>query len=152
MANEVVVALGSNIDPGTNIPLALQRLADAVDVVRQAPVYETDPIGRPDQPRYWNTAVRARTPLGLAALREALRGIEHDLGRRRTDDRYAARTIDLDVVWCNGRVTDPDVEGRDFLRTLLRDLAVAPPRTGGTGRRLDSPAVAAHPSDRRPEA
>lgn len=126
MPEPVVVALGSNIEPQHHIPRALALLEARFGVLRRAPVYETEPVTRPGQDRYWNTAVLLTTGLRPAALRRRLRRMERTLGRRRTADRHAARTIDLDVIWRAGRVTDDDVAQRPFLQWLLADLAVGP--------------------------
>jgi len=60
-----------------------------------------------------------------------LRRIEADLGRVRTADKYAARTIDLDILLYGDRiidqpdlkVPDPDLRERAFLIVPLAELA-----------------------------
>lgn len=124
MSHDVVIAIGSNIQPEHHVPRAVRLLQEFLEAPRAAHAYKTPAIDRPDQPDYWNTAVRGRTILGPRTLKAALRRIETDLGRVRTWDRYAARTIDLDEIWRDGHVTDQDVEEREFLQQSLRDLDV----------------------------
>jgi len=61
-------------------------------------------------------------------LRTILRGIETSLGRIRTEDKYASRTIDLDLVLLGDRVDpkfplpDPDILTRAHLAIPLAEL------------------------------
>ncbi len=122
----VVVALGSNIEPEQNIPEALLRLKAQFEVQAEAPIYQTPPVDRPEQADFWNSAVMIRTELDLETVRSELRAIEQAHGRVRTADKSAARTLDLDILWADGEILDPDVATRPFLRWLLRDLGVTP--------------------------
>ena len=103
--NTVLISLGSNIDKDVNLPAAIARLRAQTGITVQAvsAVLETPAIGADrlpaDQPSYYNAALRAETTLGLVELRQVLRQIEAELGRRRGADKYAPRTIDLDLVY-----------------------------------------------------
>jgi 2-amino-4-hydroxy-6-hydroxymethyldihydropteridine diphosphokinase len=67
---------------------------------------ETAPIGGPpDQPPYLNGAIRIETSLAPHELLECLMQIENRLGRRRPE-RWAARTIDLDLLLYDELVID----------------------------------------------
>ena len=133
--SQALVAIGSNIDPEANAPAALELLAERFAVLSRSRVLRTAAIpapGReagPPQPDYLNSVVLIETNLSPPELRRALRAIEADLGRVRTADRYAPRTIDLDAIGIDGRITDPEVRRREFLRTLaaeaLGDAAAA---------------------------
>lgn len=120
--NLIIIGVSGNIEPERNIPAAIEQLRRVVQVLAQASVLHTDPVGRPGQPTYWNTAVLARTPMGHNMLKRRLRSMEAAFGRIRNEDRYASRTLDLDVLWRNGEVQDPDVAGRPFLRRLIGEL------------------------------
>lgn len=105
MAELAIVALGSNIEPERHIPLAVAALrelgARAVSSVYQNPARG----GRP-QPDFLNAAVLLHTTLNPDRLRVALRQIEAELGRVRSEDKYAPRTIDLDLLLLGGQVED----------------------------------------------
>jgi 2-amino-4-hydroxy-6-hydroxymethyldihydropteridine diphosphokinase len=93
------VAVGSNIEPEANIASAMEALDERVEIVALSTFYWTTAIGRPEQPEFLNGAVAVRTDRGPRALKfDVLRSIEESLGRVRTADRFASRTIDLDVV------------------------------------------------------
>jgi 2-amino-4-hydroxy-6-hydroxymethyldihydropteridine diphosphokinase len=98
------IALGSNLgDREAHLKEALRRLhgRDGIAIDRVSAVYETDPVGYTDQPKFLNMAAALTTerqPLDL--LREML-GVERELGRVR-DIRYGPRTIDLDLLLMDG--------------------------------------------------
>lgn len=98
------IALGSNLgDREALLREALQRLhaREGIVVDRLSNVYETDPVGYTDQPRFLNMAAALTTerqPLDL--LREMLE-VERELGRVR-DIRFGPRTIDLDLLLMDG--------------------------------------------------
>lgn len=87
--------------------LAMSGLAAVSRVAAVSSVYETIPIGGPDQGPFLNAVVvvdTARTPRGL--LRELLL-IERSLGRVR-DTRWGPRTLDLDLIlWNDQEVSEP---------------------------------------------
>lgn len=91
------ISLGSNIEPQTHVPLAVARLAALGEIVAVSSVYENPAIGPTPQPDFLNAAVLLRTTLKPLALRRRLRQIEASLGRVRGADKYAPRTIDLDI-------------------------------------------------------
>ncbi len=97
----VVIALGSNIAPEQHLPRAMRALREQVGLPRRlSQVYETPPVGAPGTPWFLNAAVLLETSRHLPGLRMALRRIEAQLGRVRTQDPNAPRTIDLDpVLW-----------------------------------------------------
>lgn len=108
-SSQVVLLLGSNIDPENNLPKALALLRAQLEVEQVSGVWRTAAVGS-DGPPFLNVAVRVRTALDTERLKERLlRQIEAQLGRVRTADKYAPRPIDLDIAAWDGQVTDPDV-------------------------------------------
>lgn len=120
--NRAVISIGSNIDPEPNIRRAMEEMAKFLRLLAVSDFATTRPIGNKDQPDFRNGAVLAETGMEKAALEEKLRAIETELGRRRTGDRFGPRTMDLDVVWWNGRVCHPDAETRDFVKTAVTQV------------------------------
>lgn len=117
--NRAVIAFGSNIDPDSNIERAMREIEGFLTVLAVSDVVTTRPVGNEDQPCFRNGAVLAETEMGKAELERRLHAVETGLGRVRTPDRNGPRTMDLDVVWWNGRVCHPDAETRDFVKTAL---------------------------------
>ena len=99
----IYLGLGSNLgDRAANLwnALALLLRADALrtDALRTiSPLYETEPWGLADQPRFLNAACAIETALQPLAFLDALKEIERALGRVPTV-RYGPRTIDLDIL------------------------------------------------------
>ncbi|MHB9027863.1 MAG: 2-amino-4-hydroxy-6-hydroxymethyldihydropteridine diphosphokinase [Candidatus Latescibacterota bacterium] len=128
----VFVAIGSNIDPGKNVREALTLLADRVRIVQISTFYLTGALDRPDQARYCNGVVEIEADIPPGELKNGiLRSIESRLGRVRSDDRYAPRTIDLDLILYDCLVVnttklvlpDPEIMHRPFVAFPLEELA-----------------------------
>jgi dihydroneopterin aldolase / 2-amino-4-hydroxy-6-hydroxymethyldihydropteridine diphosphokinase len=107
-----VLALGANLgDRAATLAAAVRDLAalDGIDVLGVSPVVETDPVGGPAQPDYLNAVVAIRSTLTPHALLAACLAVERRHGRERRV-RWAARTLDVDVVTYGGLVLDgPDL-------------------------------------------
>jgi 2-amino-4-hydroxy-6-hydroxymethyldihydropteridine diphosphokinase len=121
--NTVIISAGSNINPEANLKQARQILANELHVMASAQTLTTKPIGFADQPDFINTAFLILTNLEQAPLAAYLKSVEARLGRVRTKNKFAPRTIDLDISVFNGKVTDNDVYERDFLQELILELA-----------------------------
>jgi 2-amino-4-hydroxy-6-hydroxymethyldihydropteridine diphosphokinase len=125
----VFIGIGSNIEPERNVRSALKLLSDVIDITGISKFYRCLAIDRPEQPDYYNGVIQAITGLAPHDLKAELGSIEHKLGRVRTDDVYAARTIDLDLLVYDELVThgdltlpDPDIRRRSFLALSLFEL------------------------------
>jgi 2-amino-4-hydroxy-6-hydroxymethyldihydropteridine diphosphokinase len=95
----VLVAFGSNIDAAENLPRAAAALAQRLEILAVSSIYESPPVGAPGTPPFLNAVARVAPRLGPRGLKfDVLRPVEHALGRRRTADRNAPRSIDLDLV------------------------------------------------------
>jgi 2-amino-4-hydroxy-6-hydroxymethyldihydropteridine diphosphokinase len=120
--NDVIIGLGSNVDPDRNIREARARIPELGTLVSESEFVRTEPVDAPDQPWFVNGAIRLATDCSLEELRGQLREIEVDLGRPRFGDRSGPRTIDLDILVWNRKVVDSDVFERDFLMSAVRNL------------------------------
>lgn len=111
MVNRVFVSLGSNIDKEKNLPAAVRIMCNLCRVVAVSGVYETAPVGLVEQPSFLNAAVIVETELDAHRFRrEVLDEVERRLGRVRTEDKNAPRTIDADMVLFNEKIFDLDPE------------------------------------------
>jgi 2-amino-4-hydroxy-6-hydroxymethyldihydropteridine diphosphokinase len=102
---EVGLSLGSNLgDRLRNLQVTKTELAaiPGVEVVDRSPVYETEPVDVAPafkSRRFLNAMVIVETGKSPEELLHYLRIIETRLGRRRTADRNAPRTIDIDIIY-----------------------------------------------------
>jgi len=107
-----VLALGSNQgDRAGILQGAVEELAGTpgLTVVAVSPVYETAPVGGPDQPDYLNAVVLVEGALGPRELLERSLAVEAAFGRAR-EVRWGPRTLDVDVVVVGDlRVAEPDL-------------------------------------------
>jgi 2-amino-4-hydroxy-6-hydroxymethyldihydropteridine diphosphokinase len=134
------VALGSNLGDRRAY---LERARDAIDaipecrVVAASAVEETLPLGGRPQPAYLNQMLAVDTTLDPAALLAELQRIEAEAGRVRSN-RWASRTLDLDIVLFDDRVVNsrelviphPGLAERPFWQRELAELRGALSRPG----------------------
>ena len=120
--NTAVISLGSNIEPGRNIAEARRRLREKFNILSESKFVATKPVGAAGQPDFLNGAVLLTTDLEKNTCQAVLRGIEASLGRKRSANKFAARTIDLDIVVWNKKIVDQDFYQRDFLKNSVLEL------------------------------
>ena len=122
------LSLGSNLgDRRAHLRQALDSLPDLVAV---SPVYETDPVGGPDQGPYLNVVARLDTAVAPRRLLAICHRIEANAERVRAE-RWGPRTLDVDIIWMEGvtmndeRLTIPHPRWRErkFVLVPLRELA-----------------------------
>ena len=108
-SNLVLIGLGSNLNPEENILKAYGLIADHLSIIGQSPIYQTPAVGS-DGPDYLNSAILAETEHDFDQLRKViLAGIEDELGRVRSEDKYLDRTIDIDILIYNNSAVDPEL-------------------------------------------
>ena len=126
----VFLGLGSNL--GDRVRYLREAIATLAELgpTRVSPVYETEPVGGPDQGAYLNLVVEVRTGAGPHDLLGVCHRLEGAADRVR-DVRWGPRTLDVDVLWIDGvTVDEPDLTvphprmwSRRFVVAPLRDLA-----------------------------
>ncbi len=104
-----LIAIGSNLgDRLENLRAGLSELdtADGIDIVETSKLYETAPVGGPDQQGpYLNAAFTATTTLAAADLLALLHRVEASRERERTV-HWGPRTLDLDLLIYGDLVSD----------------------------------------------
>lgn len=140
------LSLGSNAgDRRQMLERALARLeaSGQVIVLRQSSLYETEPVGKTDQPWFYNLVAEIQTRLTPHELLDLAQAVERDLGRTR-DVRWGPRTVDIDIVLYGGEqvstprlaVPHPEMARRRFV--LLPLVEIAPDLALPDGRRVDA--------------
>jgi 2-amino-4-hydroxy-6-hydroxymethyldihydropteridine diphosphokinase len=124
------LSLGSNVgDRGEHLAQGLLIVVEN-DVHRVSQVYETEPVGGPDQADFWNLVVELTTNASAFELLERCRAAERSRGRVR-DVRYGPRTLDADVLLVGDERSDdpellvphPRLYERAFVLVPLSELA-----------------------------
>jgi 2-amino-4-hydroxy-6-hydroxymethyldihydropteridine diphosphokinase len=126
------LSLGSNIEPEKNLLAAVRELSRFGRVLRVSRVWQSPPLGGPGQPDYLNAALLLETALSAGALKtKAIAAVEAKLGRVRSANRNAPRTIDIDIMLfdnehiCLGtrKIPDPEILARPFVAIPLAEIA-----------------------------
>jgi 2-amino-4-hydroxy-6-hydroxymethyldihydropteridine diphosphokinase len=92
------LSLGSNIQPETHLVRAIEMLQKHGRIEKISNAWESESVGAAG-PNYLNACVLLVTSLSHVKLKEqALLLVERELGRKRTADKFAPRTIDIDIV------------------------------------------------------
>jgi 2-amino-4-hydroxy-6-hydroxymethyldihydropteridine diphosphokinase len=122
------LGLGSNM--GERETYLRRAVAEIPDVVAVSGLYETDPVGGPDQDPFLNVVVALETDRSPRELLEICRRLEREADRVRVV-RWGPRTLDVDVLWVDGASVDepdlivphPRMGDRAFVMVPLGELA-----------------------------
>jgi 2-amino-4-hydroxy-6-hydroxymethyldihydropteridine diphosphokinase len=129
---EAIVLVGSNIDPVENISKAIRILRQQIEICKITKGYETESVGSPG-PNFLNLAILLNTAYKVDDLKwKVLRPIEQKLGRERSLDKNAPRTIDLDITVFDGIVMDHNLWKRFYIAVPVAELCpdLMNPETG----------------------
>lgn len=142
----VYLALGANIgDRRGNLAAALQRLREVTEIEVISSIYETEPVGYADQPRFLNTVCRGKTWLDAENLLKYAKEIESAIGRK-PSFRNGPRPIDIDILFYDDLTLEqekltlphPRLRERAFVLAPLAEIApeVVDPVSGKNAQEL----------------
>ena len=135
------IALGTNLGERLeNLKRAVELIdeVDALEVKSVSSVYETRPVGGPEQGNYLNACALIKSELTPTLLLLKLLEIENIMGRVR-EERWGPRIIDLDLLVYENVIMNtpllelphPRLTERDFVLIPLCDIAPDLVITGG---------------------
>ncbi len=108
MNHRAFIGLGANTgNRAQNLVDAVHRLAENAEVIHTSSIYETEPWGFEDQPKFLNQVIEIKTGLDPMDLLDFLKDIESAMGREKTF-RYGPRKIDLDILFYDDLVYASD--------------------------------------------
>ena len=135
----VFIGIGSNIDRENNIRGAVRELNAHYGALTLSPVYESQAVGFKGE-NFYNLVAGFDTEESVERIKETLAHIESRLGRSRGENRFSARTLDLDLLLYGDRVRHdsqvelphPDIQRYAFVLRPLADMApeLKHPETG----------------------
>jgi len=111
---EYGLSLGSNLGNRlATLQTTRDRIAQlsGVSNVETSAIYETAPVGvRPEYKdlAFLNAVLIVTATLSPDAMSTAVHAIEDDLGRVRTEDRFAPRPIDIDILYAGDTMMDDE--------------------------------------------
>lgn len=129
----VFLGLGSNVGEREKfLSRAVARLkkVQSIKLVWASSVYETDAVGKTDQPRFLNAVLEIETALEPRELFAEVKSIEQQVGRTESE-RWGPREIDIDILLYDGlvfsddvvTVPHPELERRKFVLVPLKEIA-----------------------------
>ena len=125
------LGLGSNMgNRQDNLDRALDFLSQRLRVEKVSSVYDTEPVGNIEQPRFLNLVCQVYTRLAPIELLALAKGIEHKLGRTISKSN-APRPIDIDILFYGDQVIEtaelviphPKLAERAFVLIPLAEIA-----------------------------
>ena len=133
MNHRALIGVGSNIGlaaQNCKKAIALVNKSESVNVTAQSSLYESQPVGKTNQPWFVNSTIEVYTKLGPEELLQYLLNIEQEFGRIRKE-KWGARIIDLDILEFEGLIIDsktltlphPEMTQRRFVLEPLSEIA-----------------------------
>ena len=102
------LGFGANLgDRKKNLAQAVNALNSRPDlaVLRTSGIYETEPWGLTDQPKFLNMVAEIATSISPSELLERVKKLEKDMGRE-DGPRLGPRLIDIDILLLEDQVVD----------------------------------------------
>jgi 2-amino-4-hydroxy-6-hydroxymethyldihydropteridine diphosphokinase len=126
----VYIGIGSNIDRENSIRGALRELTGHFGPLTLSPVYESRALGFEGE-NFFNLVAGFDSAESIEQIKETLSRIESRLGRVRRENRFSARTLDLDLLLYGDTVRHddkvnlphPDIRRYAFVLRPLADIA-----------------------------
>jgi len=130
--NTVYLLLGGNLGEVKNtFEKAITHLENKIGKVTQkSSLYQTEPWGNKNQPKFINQAIEVKSNLFCPAVLEHILEIEAVLGRKRNDIQWSERIIDIDILFYNNQVIHlnnlivphPHLHNRNFTLVPLTEI------------------------------
>lgn len=100
------------------------------NIIKESGIYETEPWGFKSEQYFLNQVIFIETKLSPQKLLETINIIEQKLERKRTQNQYSSRTIDIDILFYDNLVINeknliiphPKLQNRKFTLIPLNEI------------------------------
>ena len=134
MSEQVFLSIGSNLGQRQkNLSVAIAAIQEnsAIMNVKQASIYETEPLYYADQPAFLNTVIGLETTCQPLELLVFTAGLEEVSGRQPDRKKNLPRTLDIDILCWGDRILNhknlviphPDLQNRRFVLIPWAEIA-----------------------------
>jgi len=118
----LILNLGSNIDPEKNLMVAVRKLIKHGKIINYSSVWETQAVGG-EGPNFLNFFIEIESEFDATQFKDnVIRPLEQALGRVRGENKYAPRTIDIDIIVENGKMLDKEIWDLAFIVMPLSEI------------------------------
>ncbi len=131
--NTCFLLLGGNLgDKEQNLKQAVALLEEKLgSTAKKSNIFITAAWGNENQPEFYNQAIALNTTLSAVQLLKVVLETEEQLGRKRTNDKWQERIIDIDILFYNDEVIDlpelkiphPFIQERKFVLVPMNEIA-----------------------------
>jgi 2-amino-4-hydroxy-6-hydroxymethyldihydropteridine diphosphokinase len=125
----IYISVGSNVDKEKHTKAGLQGMYQAFGELTLSSVFESESVGFEGN-NFYNLVIKACTKLSIAEVCCVLKNIEQDNKRQRGEQKFAPRTLDLDLLLYDSQVTSrpialprPEVLYNAFVLKPLAEIA-----------------------------
>lgn len=125
----IYISVGSNVDKEKHTKAGLQGMYQAFGELTLSSVFESESVGFEGN-NFYNLVVKASTKLSISEVCSVLKKIEEDNKRQRGEQKFAPRTLDLDLLLYDYQVTThpvvlprPEVLYNAFVLKPLAEIA-----------------------------
>ncbi len=131
--NTCFLLLGGNIgDKEDSLKKAVALLEQKLgSTPKKSSIFITAAWGNENQPEFYNQAIAIETILSAVELLKIVLEIEEQLGRKRNNDKWQERIIDIDILFYNNDIIDlpelkiphPFIQERKFVLAPMNEIA-----------------------------
>jgi 2-amino-4-hydroxy-6-hydroxymethyldihydropteridine diphosphokinase len=131
--NTCFLLLGGNLgDKEQNLQQAIHLLEQKLSsTAKKSSIYVTAAWGNEDQPDFYNQAIEINTTLSAVDVLKIVLETEEQLGRKRTNDKWQERIIDIDILFYNQdvihlpelKIPHPFIQERKFVLIPMNEIA-----------------------------
>ena len=134
MENNIYLGLGSNVGNKLKyLRKAVRLINESIDcrVIKTSSVYESKPFDNYPHDNYYNAVISITTTLSADELLMFSQFIERFVGRKYSEEKWAPREIDVDILFYNQLIYSyddlviphPELLKRDFVLVPLIEIA-----------------------------